>query len=72
LYGVDSWNLYSERFGLVVEEGLLTESERMFSLSPRGMFFADSIAGFLAESRWRSRGNQKHSASYNDNRRGFM
>lgn len=71
-FGRSAWERYSARFDLLVAEGLLDETEHAYSLTPRGMFFADSIAGFLAESRWQDRGDLLPSDSYHDNSSGYM
>jgi oxygen-independent coproporphyrinogen-3 oxidase len=50
-FGPFAWDRYSERFGLLVAEGLVREDHHSYALTPRGMFFSDSIAALLAESR---------------------
>ena len=71
-FGPSAWKRYSERFDLLVEEGLLVESQHAYSLTPRGMFFSDSIAALLAESRWQNRNDFPLAGSYNNNGHGHM
>jgi oxygen-independent coproporphyrinogen-3 oxidase len=71
-FGSSAWIRYSERFDLLVAEGLLTESQHGYSLTPRGMFFSDSIAALLAESRWQNRSELPFVGYYNDNSQGHM
>ena len=54
-FGNSAWEHYNERFELLEAEELLKEFEGVYKLTPRGMFFSDSIAGLLAESRWGSK-----------------
>jgi coproporphyrinogen III oxidase-like Fe-S oxidoreductase len=71
-FGPSAWTRYSETFDLLVEEGLLIESQDAYSLTPRGMFFSDSIAALLAESRWQNRNDSPLAGSYNNNGHGHM
>ena len=71
-FGVQAWEHYTPRFELLVSEGLVNDSPDAFSLTPRGMFFADSIAGFLAESRWDVRSDRRDFDVLNSNARGYM
>lgn len=40
--------------------------------TPRGMFYSDSIAALLAESRWQTLNELPLVAAFNDNRAGHM
>ncbi len=60
------------RFDLLVTEGLLNVSQQDYSLTPRGMFFSDSIAALLAESRWQNLNDLQPVAAANDNSTGHM
>lgn len=71
-FGFRAWGGYSESLAMLIEEGLLIESEKAFALTPRGMFFADSVAGFLAARRLRERHNTRYVESQNDNGGGHM
>ena len=73
VFGSPAWTRYLERFAILVEEGLLDECRHAYSLTPRGMFFSDSIAALLAEGRWqRGRGGRPLRGSSNDNSYGHM
>ncbi len=72
IYGPSMWNRYSERFDLLVAEGLLEESQHAYMLTPRGMFFSDSIAALLAESRWQAHDELPLVAAANNNSLGHM
>ncbi|MDX1930296.1 MAG: hypothetical protein SFV81_27470 [Pirellulaceae bacterium] len=65
-FGTTAWARYIDRLNLLVAEGLLHDDEGTYGLTPRGMFFSDSIAGLLAESRWSPQ------AFANSNAHGFM
>ena len=66
------WKLYPGRFDLLVAEGLLEESQNAYMLTPRGMFFSDSIAALLAESRWQTTDDMPLVAAANNNSLGHM
>lgn len=51
-FGPTVWTRHQESFDLCVEAGLLAESPQAYSVTPHGMFFSDSIAALLAESRF--------------------
>ena len=72
MFGPSVWDRYSERFELLVAEGLLKESLQAYTLTPRGMFFSDSIAALLAESRWHTHSDLPLVARSNDNSSGHM
>lgn len=72
MFGPSAWDRYSERFDLLAAEGLLNESQQAYTLTPRGMFFSDSIAALLAESRWHTPSDLPLVARYNDNSAGHM
>ena len=72
LHGRSIWNRYSDRFDLLVADGLLKASQQEYSLTPRGMFFSDSIAALLAESRWQNPNDLPLVAASNNNSRGYM
>lgn len=63
---------YAERLELLVAEKLLERNSVESWLTPKGMFYSDSIAGLLAEARWEH--GSKHSRPFmsNDNRSGHM
>jgi oxygen-independent coproporphyrinogen-3 oxidase len=69
-FGTSAWTRYLESFAVLVEEALLHECQHAYSLTPRGMFFSDSIAGLLAEGRWHPGHGRRR--SYNDNSYGHM
>lgn len=71
-FGASAWKRYSERFDLFVAEGLVHESRQAYSLTPRGMFFSDSMAALLAEGRWQNRSDLPRAGSSNDNSYGHM
>jgi oxygen-independent coproporphyrinogen-3 oxidase len=71
-FGKSAWKRYSEKFDLLVAEGLLNESRQAYSLTPRGMFFSDSISALLAEGRWQDRSDLPRAGSRNDNSYGHM
>jgi coproporphyrinogen III oxidase-like Fe-S oxidoreductase len=70
-FGDSAWKRYQERFDALVEAELLDECQHAYSLTPRGMFFSDSIAALLAESRWQYRRGQSPTV-HNDNSAGYM
>jgi oxygen-independent coproporphyrinogen-3 oxidase len=72
LFGTSAWKRYSEKFDLLVAEGLFNESRQAYSLTPRGMFFSDSISALLAEGRWQDRSDLPRAGSRNDNSYGHM
>jgi oxygen-independent coproporphyrinogen-3 oxidase len=72
LFGPSVWERYSERFDVLVREGLLEEKQHAYSLTPQGMFFSDSIAAYLAESRWQERSDVLRPIASNDNGPGYM
>lgn len=53
LLGTGPHATFRERLGVLEEAGLLRHREKEMSLTPRGMFFADAVTGFLAEERVR-------------------
>jgi coproporphyrinogen III oxidase-like Fe-S oxidoreductase len=71
-FGTSGWKRYSEKFDLLVAEGLLNESHQTYSLTPRGMFFSDSISALLAQDRWQDRSDLPRAGSSNDNSYGHM
>jgi oxygen-independent coproporphyrinogen-3 oxidase len=71
-FGTSAWKRYSEKFDLFVTEGLLDDNYQAYSLTPRGMFFSDSIAALLAEGRWEDRSDLPRAGSSNDNSYGHM
>jgi len=72
MFGVDAWNAFSDRFSLLIDEGLLTQQDQSLWPTPQGIFYADSLAGFLAEGRLRNALRSDHAERFNDNRRGYM
>jgi len=72
IHGPHAWDRYAERFHLLVAEGLLQESQQDYALTPRGMFFSDSCAALLADSRRQTLSNAPLLAAANDNGSGFM
>lgn len=52
-FGHDPGVDFQERFAVLEEEELLRRRGKTLSLTPEGMFFADAVAGFLAEPRVR-------------------
>ncbi len=72
LFGPDAWDRYLDRFDLLIKEGLLKNCPQKNVLTPRGMFFSDSIAALLAESRWESHSDGLRVARINDNSSGHM
>lgn len=66
-----AWARHQERFAVLVEAGLLSECQRAYSVTPRGMFFSDSIAALLADGRLPRDRGRRH-AAYNDNSQGHM
>jgi len=71
-FGLSAWDRYSDRLALLVAEGLLEDRQRAYLLTPRGMFYSDSIAALLAESRWQTRDELPLAAAFNDNSAGHM
>lgn len=71
-FGSHAFQGLSDKLTLLIEEGLLTNGDFAFALTPRGMFFADSIAGFLAANRLRERSSMRFVESHNDNSSGHM
>jgi len=71
-FGLSAWDRYSDRLALLVAEGLLEDRQRAYLLTPRGMFYSDSIAALLAESRWQTRDELPLAAAFNDNSAGYM
>jgi coproporphyrinogen III oxidase-like Fe-S oxidoreductase len=53
LLGMGPHASFRERLGVLEDAGLIRKGERSLSLTPRGMFFADAVTGFLAEERVR-------------------
>ncbi len=72
MFGPCVWDRYSKRFDLLVTEGLLNESQQAYTLTPRGMFFSDSVAALIAESRWHAPSDLPLVARSNDNSAGHM
>jgi oxygen-independent coproporphyrinogen-3 oxidase len=73
IHGPSAWDRYAERLDLLVVKGLLRESQQDYTLTPRGMFFSDSCAALLADSRRQTLGNMPlNAAAANDNGSGFM
>lgn len=71
-FGFSAWNSYSDKLSHLIDEGLLIESDEAFALTPRGMFFADSVAGLLAAHRVQERLSLQNAEYYNDNGKGNM
>jgi oxygen-independent coproporphyrinogen-3 oxidase len=71
-FGLAAWDRYSDRLALLVAEGLLEDWPHAYLLTPRGMFYSDSIAALLAESRWQTRNELPLVAAFNDNSLGHM
>jgi oxygen-independent coproporphyrinogen-3 oxidase len=84
LFGADPLADFAGAFGALLDEGLLGATSNTLRPTPRGMFYADSIAALLA---WRqtdarrqgksssavsSRGAEERQQSRNDNGRGYM
>jgi oxygen-independent coproporphyrinogen-3 oxidase len=63
-FGTSAWTRHLERLDVLVQEGLLDECQRAYSLTPRGMFFSDSIAALLAEGRLRHSAHNNNSISH--------
>lgn len=63
---------YSERMELLVAENLLALNFQEGLLTPKGMFYSDSIAGLLAEARWEHECKHSRPGMSNDNRSGHM
>lgn len=72
MFGLSAWDRYSDRLALLVAEGLLEDCQHAYLLTPRGMFYSDSIAALLAESRWQTLNELPLVAAFNDNRAGHM
>ena len=71
-FGPSVWDRYSGRFDVLESEGLLERARHGYSLTPRGMFFSDSIAALLADQRWDLGGTSLRTGPFNDNGKGFM
>ena len=69
-FGPLAWDTYGDKFDALIEEQLLKHADDVYALTPRGMFFADSIAGLLAEGQGRGRGQR--SEFNNSNAHGHM
>ena len=73
IHGSSAWDRYAERFHLLVAEGLLQEGQQDYVLKPRGMFYSDSCAALLADSRRQNYGDLPLiTAAANDNRSGYI
>ena len=70
-FTASAWTRHLDRFAVLVEAGLLTECQHAYSVTPRGMFFSDSIAALLAEGRFPHGRGRRHGTN-NDNSRGHM
>jgi oxygen-independent coproporphyrinogen-3 oxidase len=70
-FGASAWTRYTDRLAILVEAGLLAECELAYSVTPRGMFYSDSIAALLAEGHLPRDRSRRH-ASSNDNGQGHM
>jgi oxygen-independent coproporphyrinogen-3 oxidase len=66
-----AWTRHLDRFAVLREAGLLTECQHAYSVTPRGMFFSDSIVALLAEGHL-PHGRGPRQDSYNDNSQGYM
>ncbi len=71
-FGSHAWDKYSDQLALLIAEGLLRKCNQAIELTPRGMFFADSIAGLLSDRRLRERDATQYVESRNDNGGGHM
>jgi oxygen-independent coproporphyrinogen-3 oxidase len=67
-FTASAWARHLDRFAVLAEAGLLSECKHAYSVTPRGMFFSDSIAALLAEGRL-PRGRARH-GSGTDNSQG--
>jgi coproporphyrinogen III oxidase-like Fe-S oxidoreductase len=72
IFGFSAWDRYSDRLALLVAEGLVQDCQDAYLLTPRGMFYSDSIAALLAESRWEIPDELPPAAPINDNSAGYM
>lgn len=70
-FTASAWARHLERFALLVEAGLLAECQHAYSVTPRGMFFSDSIAALLADGRLPRGRGRRHGAN-NDNSQSYM
>lgn len=71
-FGMSVWDRYSEPLELLAAEGLITWNDDAIAVTPRGMFYADSIAGLLTETRLRMEGPGSGVPVCNDNSHGHM
>ena len=71
-FGTGAWEKYSDALDMLAEEGLIERNDHSILITPRGMFFADSIAGFLAERRMTTDGIDRGKIRLNDNSGGYM
>jgi coproporphyrinogen III oxidase-like Fe-S oxidoreductase len=70
-FTASAWARHLERLAVLMEAGLLSECQHAYSVTPRGMFFSDSIAALIAEGRL-PRGRGRRHGAYNDNSQGHM
>ncbi|MCO6044245.1 hypothetical protein NG895_10035 [Aeoliella sp. ICT_H6.2] len=69
-FGTSAWKRYQDELSVLVEEKLLLDSQHAYTVSPRGMFFSDSIAALLTEGRRRN--GPRWRRVHNDNSGGYM
>jgi oxygen-independent coproporphyrinogen-3 oxidase len=72
LFGTDVLTDFASAFGALRNEGLVEVTATTVRPTPRGMFYADSIAALLAWRQIEARRQGKSSPSGNDNGRGHM
>jgi oxygen-independent coproporphyrinogen-3 oxidase len=74
LFGTDVLLEFEAEFTALVEEGLIEVTDALIRPTPRGMFYADSIASLIARNRSKERGKAApaHRGRHNDNGHGFM
>lgn len=72
LFGDRAWSRYFEQFELLESEGLVRQGLDEVSLTPRGMFYSDSVTGLLADSHLKTLRSEKLSRQQNDNSYGHM
>ena len=68
-FGAEPRRDFAQEFGALERAGLVTSDEKHLQLTPRGMFFADSVAGLLA---WRRSRKLRSDLPPNEAQRSMM
>lgn len=67
-----AWDSYAARLELLKEANLLHEHHFEYALTPKGMFYSDSVAAWMAEVRWEGRSELPWNSGINSNSGGHM